>query len=86
MCTRTTTTYIEVRHSDFTLLSSRTQTLLIFLDYLLCHDDQLEGRRFAYILYLTPDWEESDGGSLQLFNSKETLSITSKGMFYRYTG
>ena len=31
--------------------------------YLLCHDDELEGRRIAYIIYLTPeDWTEADGG------------------------
>jgi Rps23 Pro-64 3,4-dihydroxylase Tpa1-like proline 4-hydroxylase len=29
---------------------------------LLCHDDELEGRRIAYILYLVPkDWKEEDG-------------------------
>lgn len=36
---------------------------------LLCHDDELAGRRIAYILYLVPeDWKEQDGGSLDLFN------------------
>lgn len=29
---------------------------------LLCHDDELEGRRIAYILYLVPKgWKEEDG-------------------------
>ncbi len=37
---------------------------------LLCHDDELEGRRIAYILYLVPeDWSEEDGGHLDLFAS-----------------
>ena len=36
---------------------------------LLCHDDDLEGRRIAFILYLVePDWcEGKDGGQLDLF-------------------
>lgn len=40
---------------------------------LLCHDDALEGRRIAYILYLVEDeaWTEKDGGSLDLFNMDE---------------
>ncbi|XP_078354565.1 prolyl 3-hydroxylase OGFOD1-like isoform X2 [Oculina patagonica] len=37
-------------------------------DVLLCHDDELEGRRIAYIFYLVPpDWEDKDGGTLDLF-------------------
>lgn len=35
-------------------------------DYLLCHDDELEGRRIAYIYYLSPNFKESDGGALVL--------------------
>lgn len=38
-------------------------------DVLLCHDDELEGRRIAYILYLVPAWEASDGGTLDLFDT-----------------
>lgn len=37
-------------------------------DLLLPHDDQCEGRAFAFILYLTPEWKESDGGQLVLYN------------------
>lgn len=37
-------------------------------DHLLCHDDELEGRRVAFIIYLAPDWSEVDGGSLDLFS------------------
>ena len=38
-------------------------------DNLLCHDDELEGRRIAYILYLVPKtWTAKDGGSLDLFD------------------
>jgi len=38
-------------------------------DTLLCHDDELEGRRVAFILYLTEEWFEEDGGLLELFNT-----------------
>ena len=36
----------------------------VILDYLLCHDDQLEGRRVAFIFYLVQDWTAQDGGEL----------------------
>ncbi|XP_064089455.1 prolyl 3-hydroxylase OGFOD1-like isoform X4 [Macrobrachium nipponense] len=39
-----------------------------YTDVLLCHDDELKGRRVAYILYLTPPWYEKDGGTLDLFD------------------
>ncbi|KAK8761393.1 hypothetical protein V5799_027340 [Amblyomma americanum] len=39
-----------------------------YTDVLLCHDDELEGRRIAFILYLTPSWSSTDGGSLDLFD------------------
>jgi len=38
-------------------------------DTLLCHDDELEGRRIAFILYLTEDWTDGDGGLLELFDT-----------------
>uniref|UniRef100_A0A6Q2Y482 Prolyl 4-hydroxylase alpha subunit domain-containing protein n=1 Tax=Esox lucius TaxID=8010 RepID=A0A6Q2Y482_ESOLU len=40
-----------------------------YTDVLLCHDDELEGRRVAFILYLVPSWEISDGGTLDLFST-----------------
>ncbi|XP_018410919.1 PREDICTED: prolyl 3-hydroxylase OGFOD1 isoform X2 [Nanorana parkeri] len=42
-----------------------------YTDILLCHDDELEGRRFAFILYLVPEWTEEDGGSLDLYSTDE---------------
>ncbi|VDO00163.1 unnamed protein product [Rodentolepis nana] len=43
-------------------------------DYLLCHDDELERRRIAFIIYLVPkDWDiEKDGGSLDLYECGPT--------------
>ncbi|MBZ3889969.1 Prolyl 3-hydroxylase OGFOD1 [Sciurus carolinensis] len=42
-----------------------------FTDALLCHDDELEGRRIAFILYLVPSWDRSLGGTLDLYNIDE---------------
>ncbi|XP_054426228.1 prolyl 3-hydroxylase OGFOD1 isoform X2 [Pteronotus mesoamericanus] len=42
-----------------------------FSDALLCHDDELEGRRVAFILYLVPPWDGSLGGTLDLYNVDE---------------
>ena len=37
--------------------------------YLLCHDDRLEKRKLAYLVYLS-DLNEGDGGELALYSSK----------------
>ncbi|XP_051835839.1 prolyl 3-hydroxylase OGFOD1 [Antechinus flavipes] len=42
-----------------------------YTDILLCHDDELEGRRIAFILYLVPPWDKSLGGTLDLYNTDE---------------
>ncbi|KAL3993641.1 Oxoglutarate and iron-dependent oxygenase degradation C-term family protein [Acanthocheilonema viteae] len=39
-----------------------------YTDLLLPHDDQCEGRKFAFTLYLTPNWKETDGGQLLLYD------------------
>ncbi|XXQ32359.1 Fe2OG dioxygenase domain-containing protein [Plasmodiophora brassicae] len=45
-----------------------TSSLYRSTDVLLAHDDELLGRRVAFIMYLVPqDWSEEDGGSLDLF-------------------
>ena len=44
-------------------------------DFLLPHDDQVEGRVIAYSLHLTPEITKKTGGSLNVFNaSKEGKS------------
>lgn len=46
-------------------------------DYLLCHDDKCGDRYVAFIFYLMPDWEQSDGGLLLLYaHDKDTLEPT----------
>lgn len=38
-------------------------------DYLLCHDDNMDDRRIAFILYLSKNWTREDGGTLDLFDT-----------------
>lgn len=40
-----------------------------FTDVLLCHDDELENRRIAFVLYLSKDWEANFGGQLDLLST-----------------
>ena len=40
-------------------------------DYLLFHDDVVEGRGVAYILYLSHGFKEADGGRLRLYDIKK---------------
>lgn len=42
-------------------------------DYLLPHDDRLEGRKIAYIVNLSRDFTKEDGGALQLFTGKKVV-------------
>lgn len=41
-------------------------------NFLLCHDDQLEGRKLAFLLYLS-DMQEDEGGALTLFESEDGI-------------
>ncbi|KAI6178920.1 hypothetical protein M3Y98_00554100 [Aphelenchoides besseyi] len=43
-------------------------------DYLLPHDDSLDTRKVAFVLYLSKDWEEKFGGELALFNSNSNIN------------
>ena len=46
-------------------------TLYKACDYLLCHDDKLEGRKIAFVFYLSKNFDEKDGGSFAMFDSVE---------------
>jgi len=46
-----------------------------FKDILLCHDDELDTRRVAFALYLTPSWSKEDGGLLDLFDMDGLYSL-----------
>ena len=39
-------------------------------DYLLCHDDDLEGRKVAFIIYFSESFTRKDGGALALYSDK----------------
>lgn len=43
-------------------------------DFLLCHNDQFENRKVAFIYYLVDaDWKEQDGGLFELFNTEHGM-------------
>ena len=48
-------------------------------DFLLCHDDQLETRKIAFIYYLT-DLDESEGGGLTLYYSAQGKPLANKSI------
>lgn len=54
-------------------------------DVLLCHDDELEGRRIAFILYLVPPWAKSDGGTLDLYSTDGKSGELSHGWLKKDT-
>jgi Rps23 Pro-64 3,4-dihydroxylase Tpa1-like proline 4-hydroxylase len=62
------------------LTNSWCFTIIVsFVDTLLCHDDDLEERRIAFIYYLTPDgddgWTAEDGGQLDLFDCSGKFNL-----------
>ncbi len=46
-------------------------TLYQDTDFLLCHDDELDGRKIAFLVYLST-LTQNDGGSLSLYENKNT--------------
>jgi len=50
-------------------------TLYQDTDYLLCHDDELEGRKIAFLIYLT-DLKKDEGGALALYESEKNKPTT----------
>jgi len=58
----------------FSSNQKKSSYFILCKDYLLCHDDDIhgtvEGRRIAFIYYLVPEnWQETDGGALDLFDT-----------------
>lgn len=47
-------------------------------DCLMSHDDKLEGRAFAFVLYLNADWTVEDGGDLCLYNCDQSTNRPEK--------
>jgi Rps23 Pro-64 3,4-dihydroxylase Tpa1-like proline 4-hydroxylase len=46
-------------------------SLYLRKDFLLCHDDQVTGRKIAYVYYVGPDFMAEDGGALALLDTRE---------------
>jgi Rps23 Pro-64 3,4-dihydroxylase Tpa1-like proline 4-hydroxylase len=59
----------DITGFTFTNTMDVAGTLYQDTDFLLCHDDELEGRKIAFLIYLSTV-EEKDGGSLALYDSK----------------
>ncbi|XP_019695755.1 prolyl 3-hydroxylase OGFOD1 [Harpegnathos saltator] len=60
-------------NTDITLNGKISMSCSIYFDtdHLLCHDDNLEDRRIAFILYVMDEWTVEDGGALDLFDTDE---------------
>lgn len=60
-------------NADITLNGKISMSCSMYFDtdHLLCHDDNLEDRRIAFILYIMDDWSVEDGGALDLFDTDE---------------
>lgn len=46
---------------------------LLNTHYLLCHDDDIQDRKIAFIINLSENWKKEYGGQLELFDSKNNL-------------
>lgn len=49
---------------------------LLNTHYLLCHDDQVLARQFAFIFNLSKDWRKEEGGAFEIFDSDERGEVT----------
>ena len=51
---------------------------LLNTHYLLCHDDLVLGRQFAFIFNLSKDFNEKDGGQFEIFDTNKDGSASGK--------
>jgi len=51
---------------------------LLNTHYLLCHDDLVLGRQFAFIFNLSKDFKEKDGGQFEIFDTTKEAAASSK--------
>ena len=66
----------KITSSKFKGTLDMSATLYENTDFLLPHDDEIEGRKIAYLLYLSENFTEKDGGSFILYNSKNNSPTT----------
>lgn len=63
----------EVTSTPLNIVKGTLHSLLLeSTHYLLPHDDQIEKRKIAFILYLCEDFTQKDGGTLDLFSTKNS--------------
>lgn len=86
----------DISGIDFTEAIDMSCARYDYTDILLCHDDELEGRRIAFIYYLVPSpWKQIDGGGLDLFTvdengqpdriSKSLIPVRNNFVFFEVT-
>ncbi len=66
----------KLANQKFSGVLDMSATLYGSSSFLLCHDDKLDGRKIAYLIYLSKDFAKSDGGSFVLYNSKKYRPTT----------
>lgn len=59
----------QITGKKFSGTLDMSATLYESCAFLLPHDDELEGRKIAYLLYLAKGFSEKDGGAFALYNS-----------------
>ncbi len=70
----------ELRESISNMTNKKINKIDVFgsiykdTNYLICHDDMLENRAFAYILYLN-DYSQEDGGRLRLYHCENNKPL-----------
>lgn len=63
----------EITSTPLNLVKGTLHSLLLeSTHYLLPHDDQIEKRKIAFILYLSQDFTQNEGGTLDLFSTKNS--------------
>ncbi len=66
----------EITGEKFSGTMDMSATLYESGSFLLPHDDKLDGRKIAYILYLSKNFSQKDGGSFIVYNSKSNHPTT----------
>lgn len=51
---------------------------LVNTNYLLCHDDRVLGRQFAFIFNFNKNWNKENGGEFEIFNSDSNNNVNAE--------
>ena len=66
----------KITNSQFRGILDMSGSLYESTSFLLPHGDELEGRKIAYVLYLSKNFKSSDGGAFLLYNTKNNTPTT----------